>query len=305
MPITFKVANHDAEELRSYRKPSSITAERFICEVWSEDGAKCDRVLESSFTPNGYLIPKSNGFINTVVDAYNEHYHLIIRPDDLWIAILSQFNFYINAHAEELRSHFVSHEGKEKLVVGADFGFGAAANDMGELLKTKIKDPSLYEFIVPTFSTTTPNDKIICSVMMMSTLKAYFSYEFCIDCGIPSITLEGEQEDYAAILKRLDKLEEFGNEPTFFARLLRPIIRQFISAFDAVKAGNSLDVEFWNRICHYQAGGSGPSYLSGWITAFAVWNSGGKWQAHDLKTIETDLSEEERKYKEEYAMNPS
>ena len=38
------------------------------------------------------------------------------------------------------------------------------------------------------------------------------------------------------------------------------------------------NMEFWDRICHFSGGGSGPTYLSGWITTFAVFDKDGKWQ---------------------------
>lgn len=59
--------------------------------------------------------------------------------------------------------------------------------------------------------------------------------------------------------------------------MLRPIISRFVSAFD----GNP-DVDFWNRVCHVHPQGSGPSYLSGWITAFCVWTNKGKWLGPQL-----------------------
>ena len=54
--------------------------------------------------------------------AYNLHHHLRIRPEDVWLSILTQLSFYINAHAEELRGKFVAHEGKKELEVGFDTG---------------------------------------------------------------------------------------------------------------------------------------------------------------------------------------
>jgi len=93
-----------------------------------------------------------------------------------------------------------------------------------------------------------------------------------LDCGIPSVNLEGEKSDWEKLLARVDKLKEFGTETKAWAALLRPIFRRFVKAFDVEP-----DTDFWGRVCHY-SGGSGPTYLSGWITAFCVWNNEGKWQ---------------------------
>jgi Domain of unknown function (DUF4419) len=96
-------------------------------------------------------------------------------------------------------------------------------------------------------------------------------------CGLPSVTLEGERSDWVNLLNRVEKLDSFGEEPKVWAGLLRPVLSRFVSSFDG-----SPDLDFWGKICHYSRGGSGPSYLSGWITAFAVWSSEGKWQGPSL-----------------------
>jgi len=72
-----------------------------------------------------------------------------LRPEDFWITILTQFDFYVNAHVEELRSSFIAHEGKKQLVVrveaanryGADYGF--FAQQMGKLMEENVVDPAL------------------------------------------------------------------------------------------------------------------------------------------------------------------
>lgn len=100
------------------------------------------------------------------------------------------------------------------------------------------------------------------------------------------------------MLRRLDTLDKFQNassgELRAFTALVRPILGQCVAAFDAVGAGVQPDPAFWGRICHYQAGGSGPSTLSGWITAFCVWSAKGKWQGPALKTLRDPLNEGER-----------
>jgi hypothetical protein len=123
----------------------------------------------------------------------------------------------------------------------------------------------------------------------------YFTYKGSfIDCGIPSITLLGTKDDYLSILQRLDKLEEFGHESTIFARLLRPILTQFVTAFDTVEEGKTPDPDFWGKICHYDSGGSGPSYISGWLTAFCMWDHKGKWQGGNIDQMEQPLTEAEK-----------
>ncbi|RSM17815.1 hypothetical protein CDV31_003422 [Fusarium ambrosium] len=51
--------------------------------------------------------------------------------------------------------------------------------------------------------------------------------------------------------------------------LLRPVLDHLVRSFDDPEDPDILD--FWGKIVHYQKNGSGPSYLSGWITAFCFW----------------------------------
>lgn len=164
----------------------------------------------------------------------------------------------------------------------------------------QLSDKELKSWILPNFTTTTHNDTVICAVYMMSTLNAYvvtlivwghlsvllspryFTYEMQLRCGIPSVTLEGEKSDWEGLLSRINKFEGFGPEPEAWATLLRPILTRFVQAFDGQP-----DIDFWGRVCHHHEQMSGPSYLSGWITAFCVWNKNGRWQGPSLKSPKT------------------
>jgi hypothetical protein len=67
-------------------------------------GAK--EVLQSSFKTHEQLErfqPCHNGFVQGVIEAYNGHHAISIRPDDVWLGILTQFSFYVNANSEQLR----------------------------------------------------------------------------------------------------------------------------------------------------------------------------------------------------------
>jgi len=128
---------------------------------------------------------------------------------------------------------------------------------------------------------------------------SYFNYTFHIRCGIPSITLLGQKSDYESLVARLEKLATLGREAHAAARLLRPILTHFVSVFDAPPA-----VDFWSKICHYQAG-SGGEYVGGWISAFSVWNKRGEWIGTDIERIDAPLTEEEKEYAASYELTTS
>ncbi|CDO75212.1 hypothetical protein BN946_scf184794.g19 [Trametes cinnabarina] len=129
MPVTFAVSPVQATEV--YGDNASTDAEilRGACYPQFEH---CKEILQTSITEDERLslYPQTNGFVWTVLKAYGEHHHLTLRPDDVWIAILTQLCFYINAHVEELRRYFVAHDGKKELIVqtggdrySVDFGY--------------------------------------------------------------------------------------------------------------------------------------------------------------------------------------
>ncbi|KAJ3481564.1 hypothetical protein NLJ89_g12200 [Agrocybe chaxingu] len=97
MPVTFKVAAQDAAPVERYGYASVLeSADEILGSTWGRQyrTQKVKEILQSSLPKDAIssIVAKRNGFVDTVVSAYNEHQHLVIRPDDVWIAILSQFN---------------------------------------------------------------------------------------------------------------------------------------------------------------------------------------------------------------------
>jgi Domain of unknown function (DUF4419) len=131
----------------------------------------------------------------------------------------------------------------------------------GKKIEENILDPSLREWFMPAFSTTTKSDQATASIIMMSAMQKYFSYEGAITCGLPSVQLQGRKEDWEKMLGRLDRLKSFGEEPTRWYELLKPVFKMFVKTFDAPESEEIKD--FWQKIAHYSGGESGPTYLSG------------------------------------------
>ncbi|KAF9957867.1 hypothetical protein BGZ70_009373 [Mortierella alpina] len=293
MPITVfpstkpleAVRAHDALQPTSYYSSNPFV---MFAQDYGYPRSKPGKVFQASFpkpsldsSEKDLMMPASNynGFVNTALEAYNRHHHLKLRPDDIWITILSQFNLCVNGNADVMRHHFVAHSGKKELVIktGGDrftVDFGELAQQMTGLIQENVVDPALQKWIIPDFTTTIADDIVVSSILMMATLKQYFDYKFHMMCGLPAVTLLGERSDWEKLLLRAEKLSEYGEATTKWRDLLRPVLAGFVQTFSDPKAQETKD--FWQRIAHYSGGGSGPTYLSGWITAFLFFDRDGK-----------------------------
>jgi hypothetical protein len=237
-----------------------------------------DELWLSVFEDETPIHPEPNGFVSTVLDAYLQHNHLVLRPEDVWFAILVQFSFYVNNHAEKLRKYFVDHAGKKKLEIWQHgFDFRDFCVQMADLIAQNVKDPALRDWILPSFSTTTDEDKVTASIIMMGTMQKYFAFFCGITCGIPSVTLLGERADWQEILERLPFLSKFGPEHEELAlwnSVLTAVVSKFVDTFDAPDSPDV--VSFWQGSVHRHV----DDYLeekliTGWIQAFCFWDAGG------------------------------
>lgn len=120
-------APHGAIQINTRLFTPITSAESFLKGSCREEFKKIknDHIIQSSFetiSEDSPALPGRNGFVNSVVQAYNQHNHLIIRPEDVWFSILAQINIYINKNSEELRGMFVAHKGQKalKLFVGGE-----------------------------------------------------------------------------------------------------------------------------------------------------------------------------------------
>jgi len=275
MPITINPAPHGANEFHAYTPVAN--ARELLSQSCPKEIKKIknDHIIQTSFqdvTSETNIYPSQNGFVDTVVKAYNEHQHLEIRPEDVWFSILSQLNIYINENAEALRDMFVSHQGQKYLEISGEdsdiqgkstmFGvdWGKFTFKMTKMIEDNIKDPSLREWILPSFTTTTKVDQAVAAILMMATFQKYFSYGCSICCGLPSVTLLGQKSDWEKLAAKVERLPTLGEEPKMWYGLLKPVLARFVSSFDAPEATETKD--FWQKIAHYSGGGSGPTYLS-------------------------------------------
>jgi len=82
MPLSFTVAPHPANKINDPYQPIT-TPDQLLALTWGQKAktTRCTELLQSSLVDPDFsrIAAVRNGFVNTVIDAYNEHYHLILR----------------------------------------------------------------------------------------------------------------------------------------------------------------------------------------------------------------------------------
>lgn len=160
--------------------------------------------------------------------------------------------------------------------------FGTMAKRMvDEQISTNLKDPEVTQWLLPSFTTTINDDRVAAAVTIMSTLQAYFEYGFCLSCGIPNVTLLGTVEDWKMLREKIDGLLKYEVDGKKYIMqkwhgLLSKVVDEFVKS-----AEGKPNLEFWDTVAHHEGGGSGPSYLSGWVTVFACFKANGIWQGYN------------------------
>jgi len=256
--------------------------------------ARNGKIIKSTEPGNLSSPAMGNGFVGAAFSAYSNHHHLVIKPDDVWIAITTAFSLYVGTHADEMRDVFVDHSGKKKLVVKADGSLHTA--DYDDLISQtsdlidKYTKGNIREWIEPNFSTTTPTTKIVGKAVLMGAMKEFFEYKFCLCCGLPEVTLEGTLKDWQLVYDKVAKLESFGvKELSEWMKVLQLVLKEFVNSYRATESPKEfqgkVDKDFWNRIATEKGFGSGPRYLAGWILAFIPFNEKGKYILNDYNTI--------------------
>lgn len=114
------------------------------------------------------VVPNPNGLVHTILEAYNVHRELILRPGDVWTSevIIARSNFFVNSRAELLREHIVAHE--------ADFAL--VARQKTDFMPTPMVISVLMNWIMPQFSTTTDAERNVYDIFTMTTMKQCMRY---------------------------------------------------------------------------------------------------------------------------------
>ncbi|PWY68517.1 hypothetical protein BO94DRAFT_478371 [Aspergillus sclerotioniger CBS 115572] len=259
-------------------KPGAANGLEFFGQTNFGDTVETTEIINSTFDNVDFearrLIGWKHGFLEALYNAYCNHHQLTIRPEDIWFSILSQLNLYVNAHPQESRHLFVR-PSQRMPPIHPESTVSALANYMEAALAHHVNDPEVRAWALPSFSTTTEDDAVTASTLVMGAITQCFQFPcpYIWPRGIQSLTLLGERTDWEALLTRLEMIETWGEQPRRFATNLRPVLRRFVTSFD----GNLRKCHyFWNWCFREKREAGMTMIVAGWATAFCFWDVDGE-----------------------------
>lgn len=228
----------------------------------------CSQGLEQAYEHWGSIIDRHAApphLVGLAHIAFAQHRHMILDPDTIWLTIERGLSAHILENAEELRSQFVTHQGKKFIEIRRDeFVRGEKNNWEGcfDEFSEKIGDEigNKKDLIISNFSTTNTLRRVSSEIVLMDAMSKYFDYGVSTCCSIPSVTLEGSVEDWEKIKDKVHAISEF--DLSWWTDHLIPITEEFIRS-----AKGNPDLEFW-KSWYKEGGGSGGPFITGHVNKF-------------------------------------
>ena len=213
-----------------------------------------------------------SGLFEAVFHAYYSHLHLVLSPDDIWLAIMQGVSFHVSNNAEMLRDRLVDFQGQKQLTVTVN-----PWNDEPEdwargfkLFRAKILKnirPEISKVVNTSFSTSTDVSMAANNIALMDCFHKFFKYRRCGGCGVHKVTLEGSVDDWIVLREKSQKLIEYVGM-NFWSPYLLPILDEFVNFFT-----KEVNLKFWDCIYKpmpYQSSQllwdeENQSHFAGWI----------------------------------------
>lgn len=266
-------------------------------------------VLEATLDKEIYAYPESmkdqdlvptytHGFVNALHHSYAEHRPLELSPDAIWLLICQGFSIHLNQNYDALKKQVFKNTLPKQIYVRNDELVKGKSEDWADLIEqfTLSADSLIYDemsaLVVPKFSTTTAVTTTAYRATMLNAVKENFQFMGGSGCGIPSITLLGNVNDWQEIYDNVDKFKSYGL--TEWVDALKPVLNEFLQA-----AKGNENNEFWKRI-YKEVTVYGKYNISGWIIKFFPYFKGVEWPEYKEGMDPDDYQPTEKFYANEY-----
>ena len=223
-------------------------------------------------SPQALSLPKDTftvhgGLMGYLSLAYQYHYGVVLRPDDIWFTVLSELTVIIAKQPKQYAKLFTTTPDKKQWIIVPTMD--VTQIDV-ELVIDRLKDciPARADLFLPAFTTTTPDSRLAMHIAFCDMVSPYYSYGTYL-CGIPMIRLAGIEGDWIKLadhLKGLADLFDTGPVGQYLTRCRDCVVRLFNAVFDN-------DADHLRKMVKLEPCGSGSQYeMSGWILDLLVKN---------------------------------
>jgi len=287
--FSFHVEDAQPEDLtKEYTTPASLLTEQTHLKGPLEDFShKNDRTTK-------FVATQLKGILGTIHEAYVKHLPLQLSVSDFILLIGQGIAKHMQIHAEDVRSHFVDFEGKEKITIIRDFEqgkendwstiFGEFSNEIRKRVKL-----DFYDVMVDDTSVATKLSRIASEITIMDTFQKYFAYEVS-GCAITKVTLVGSSEDWEMLRNKVHKLKKFNEGDRlmldWWLQHLVPLVDRIVDQ----AVSRNIDVEFWKDIYRFKDDDSDclpDPTMTGWIKIFKPYLGEGQLYRSDFQEIYT------------------
>jgi len=224
-----------------YRDPIIQTPDKLVS-IYSE--------LPNVTPTNNYTFIEHSSNINRFLvclhEAYATHSSISIRADDIWLLIMSGIIINQQTSAEINRVKLVPHQGVETISTKGSKDLPLSNNwkkiiaSIESQIAVKL-DPNVYNCIVCNYMKSANCTCFASRVSLMSMLDSYYDYKLIANCGIKSIILEGQVEDWRRVLYRAKNLANFNMD--WWSKHIVNIVEKIVATFEGER-----DSLFWQSM---------------------------------------------------------
>lgn len=195
--------------------------------------------------------------------AYSNHLSLEFDPDDWLQAINFKISRDIKKISEEeeksgkkeIRKLFVRHEGKKNITVKmSQVDYLKFINEVADKIQDDIKVPELAAAMKSDFTTSTNIDEPISSICLANAMSHFYQYELLILCGINSVKLGGSEDDWKALVQKVQTMGNILKKPLAklgykqWFKKLKKITKNLLKTYQSAKRGESTMSGWWKKI---------------------------------------------------------
>jgi hypothetical protein len=198
------------------------------------------------------------GLFASVLQAYKNHWVLRTSPDDWFFPVIRRIAQVVddNALHPEVQRYLGRGQPVLGLKVNFNRGFEAMFQELSQQITKNLVTSEYAKVFEANFTTTSPNDRLVSQLILMSSVQKYFNFNTYIACGIPEVEMLGTEADWRALIQKLEDIKKvlapisgpLGNITDYFDQIVRPVYDKLLDTF----LGKP-DKAWWNDIVLRQA----------------------------------------------------